>query len=367
MAKVIMPDRARWEAALSADREIVGDRLRLSLREGDRGPDRPHSGGDDVRAGLLARLRLLPDGHPSALPEHPGGPAGTADRADRPAKPAEQSGRDRPDRVAGRSGSPDRPDQPAESGRYWDQVPAFRQRWADHLARWPDERTGAAGPDRPATGGDPPGSWRGRGGQYLSPEQHTAVREVLAGTRAAEQQISADLRAVERDNAHGARLAGWEYRLKGEERIKEKVAAKIEHEPGRSPEDALRGINDAIRYTFLARSDSYADVYQDVGALLRDRGYTMVYSKNHWLDDPEYKGINTRWAAPSGQRFEVQFHTSESLHAKQEITHDSYDRIREPTTGRPERRALEDFQRSVSAAIPMPHDALRIPDYEEAG
>ena len=329
-----MPDRARWEAAVSADREITGDRLRLSLREGDPGPDRPRPGGADVRAGLLARLRLLPDGHPSALPERPGEPARTADRADKP----------------------------AEAGGYWERVPAFRQRWAEHLARWPDERTAAAGPDRPATGGDPPGSWRGRGGQYLSPEQHAAVREVLAGTREAERQISTDLRAVERDNAHGARLAGWEFRLKGEERLKEKIAAKIEHEPGRAAEDALRGVNDAIRYTFSSRPDSYADVYQDLGVRLRDLGYTMVYSKNHWLDDPEYKGVNTRWAAPGGQRFEVQFHTSESLHAKQEITHDSYDRIREPTTSDDERAELAAFQRYVSSHIASPAGAATIPD-----
>ncbi len=332
-----MTDRARWEAAVSADREITGDRLRLPLREGDPGPDRPGPGGADVRAGLLARLRLLPDGHPSALPERPSEPAGTADRAGRP-------------------------DRPAETGGYWDRVPGFRQRWAEHLARWPDERTAAAGPDRAMADGDPLGAWRGRGGQYLSPEQHAAVREVLAGTRESERQISADLRAVERENTRGARLAGWEFRLKGEERLKEKIAAKIEHEPGRSPEAALRGVNDAIRYTFWARPDSYADAYQDVAALLRERGYSMVYSKNHWRDDPEYKGINTRWAAPDGQRFEVQFHTGESLHAKQEITHDSYDRIRQPTTSDDERGELAAFQRYVSSHIASPAGAAGIAD-----
>ena len=322
---------------MSADREITGDRLRLSLREGDPGPDRPRPDDADVRAGLLARLRLLPDGHPSALPERPGEPARTADRADRP-------------------------DKPAEAGGYWERVPAFRQRWAEHLARWPDERTAAAGPDRPAADGDPPGSWRGRGGQYLGPEQHAAVREVLAGTREAERQISTDLRAVERDNAHGARLAGWEFRLKGEERLKEKAAAELEITPALAPESAVRKIHDVIRYTFWTRPDSYADVYQDVGVRLRDLGYTMVYSKNHWLDDPEYKGVNTRWAAPGGQRFEVQFHTSESLHAKQEITHDSYDRIREPTTSDDERAELAAFQRYVSSHIASPAGAANIPD-----
>ena len=44
----------------------------------------------------------------------------------------------------------------------------------------------------------------------------------------------------------------------------------------------------------------------------------------------EYKGINTRWVTQEGQRFEVQFHTSESFHAKQNVTHDAYERLRNP-------------------------------------
>ena len=58
----------------------------------------------------------------------------------------------------------------------------------------------------------------------------------------------------------------------------------------------------------------------------------MIYSKNHWRDDPEYKGINTRWVTPEGQRYEVQFHTAESFHAKQQVTHEAYERLRNPLT-----------------------------------
>ena len=45
----------------------------------------------------------------------------------------------------------------------------------------------------------------------------------------------------------------------------------------------------------------------------------MYYSKNYWAD-PEYKGINTRWLTAEGQRFEVQFHTPDSFHAKHDVT-----------------------------------------------
>jgi hypothetical protein len=46
----------------------------------------------------------------------------------------------------------------------------------------------------------------------------------------------------------------------------------------------------------------------------------VYYSKNYWTD-AEYKGINTRWVTAEGQRFEVQFHTPDSFHAKHQVTH----------------------------------------------
>ena len=61
------------------------------------------------------------------------------------------------------------------------------------------------------------------------------------------------------------------------------------------------------------------------GADLSLAGYQMTYSKNHWLDDPQYKGINSRWETPDGGRFELQFHTQESFYAKEVLTHRSYD------------------------------------------
>ena len=55
-------------------------------------------------------------------------------------------------------------------------------------------------------------------------------------------------------------------------------------------------------------------------ARLDSFGHEMYLSKNSW-GSQEYKGINTRWVTQEGQRFEVQFHTPESFHAKQNITH----------------------------------------------
>ena len=75
---------------------------------------------------------------------------------------------------------------------------------------------------------------------------------------------------------------------------------------------------------------------------------------NNWLDNPEYKGVNSRWRTPEGGRFELQFHTPESLDAKENRTHRAYERLRSPETARAEQRALRTYQRLVSAAVPVP-------------
>ena len=75
------------------------------------------------------------------------------------------------------------------------------------------------------------------------PQPRTARpgKEVIAGVQEAEKSLTTDMQAAERENTCGARLAGMEHRLKGEDRLKEKIAEKIEHEPGRTnPRERIR-------------------------------------------------------------------------------------------------------------------------------
>lgn len=90
----------------------------------------------------------------------------------------------------------------------------------------------------------------------------------------------------------------------------------------------------------------------------------MYESRNSW-GAAEYKGINTRWVTAEGQRFEVQVHTTESFHAKQHVTHDAYERLRNPWTTDDERAGLKAFQREVSSYIEVPEGALNIPDFKK--
>ena len=86
--------------------------------------------------------------------------------------------------------------------------------------------------------------------------------------------------------------------------------------------------------------------------------------KNLWADD-QYKGINSQWRRPeTGLRFEMQFHTPESLEAK-ELTHKAYERLRGAQASPAERRELEDFQRRVNALIATPSGTAEIKDFPE--
>ena len=262
------------------------------------------------------------------------------------------------------SGEPPRPSDPQEMRHtYWTEVPRFQNEWAEHEQKWPKDKQAAGQVDR---SGDPPGSWRSDSNLYLSPEDNARADEAIRGVRAAEPQVTTDLGNIVRESPYSAELRGLDFRCKGDDRLKEKSAETMQRRPDATPEDAVKGTNDAIRYTVQLSNENYADGYQDVCDRMRANGYEMNYAQNYWGDDG-YKGINTRWETPDGQRFEVQFHTPESYHAKQEVTHQAYERARNPLTTRAEQAELESFQQEVSSWVPVPDGATSIPDYRRGG
>jgi hypothetical protein len=190
---------------------------------------------------------------------------------------------------------------------------------------------------------------------------------VLSEVREAEKGLTKDMQAVARENVSGASLAGMEHRLKGDDRLKEKIAdLSARSAPDATPAELVREIPDAIRYTFCARLEDYKGAYWDIKERLEAQGHEMRYSENHW-NDTQYKGINTRWVTPTGQQFEVQFHTAESLHAKQALTHNSYERLRNPLTSDEERSELRAYQQDVCSRIPAPEGVAEIHNYRQEG
>jgi hypothetical protein len=241
---------------------------------------------------------------------------------------------------------------------YRTEVPRFGQMWAEHEKRWPEKCRPAEDPSRDASGPHHKDD---------SSERHAENIDVSGQVREAERKLSADMRAIQQENKYEGWLAGFEFRLKGEDRLREKISEGLTTAtPDATPSQVLRLIPDAIRYTVCLKPESYTRGFYDIKELLESRGYEMYYCKNWWTN-PEYKGINTRWVTPEGQRFETQFHTSDSSHAKHYVTHDGYKRIRDTATSRAELSELHAFQREVSSWIQVPDCAADIPDYRKEG
>lgn len=156
-------------------------------------------------------------------------------------------------------------------------------------------------------------------------------------------------------------LVGLDHRLKGRDRLSEKVQEAMRFK-GRTASEAFAEVKDAIRYTFVYQENRYKDGVLADCERLKAEGFEPVDRKNSWPAE-EYKGINSRWRVPgNGQLFEVQFHTEVSFATKQE-THAAYERLRSGQATDVEREELKAYQRRVSSMITIPPGATEIEDY----
>jgi hypothetical protein len=244
----------------------------------------------------------------------------------------------------------------AAAEKWQGKVAESRWMWSEYQRKWPSaERT----PADKSTG--PSDSWRGDRGRSLDNADNSRVEaECDRIAEREEEKISPALRAIESQDPD-RHLIGFEHRLKGRDRIKEKVYDNM-NEFDFSPEEAASVVPDTIRYTFQYREAHYTEgVWADIGRL-KGQGFELHKLKNSWADH-QYKGINSQWIVQEhGQRFEVQFHTRISFEAKQ-LTHDAYERLRTHQADKFEQMVLEAFQGKVTAEVPVPPGATDIPDY----
>ena len=237
----------------------------------------------------------------------------------------------------------------------WQETAAeSRWMWSEYQRKWPPT-------ERPVVdrSKDPAGSWRVDSNRVLGVADNSRVdAECDRIAKREEEKISPALRSVESQDPD-RHLIGFDHRLKGHDRIKEKVCDKME-EFSYSAEEAVSVVSDTIRYTFQYREARYTQgVWSDIERL-KGEGFKLHQLKNSWSGE-EYKGINSQWIEPdTGQRFEVQFHTRISFEGKQ-LTHNAYERIRTQQADEFEKMVLKAFQRKVSAEIPIPPGAADIP------
>jgi hypothetical protein len=120
--------------------------------------------------------------------------------------------------------------------------------------------------------------------------------------------------------------------------------------------ETLQGMKDTVRYTVMTPGEDFATASNQFAQHMADQGFESIGWKNSFGGDG-YQGINTTWHDPvSGQNFEVQFHTPESLDAKQ-LTHPLYEAQRVLDPGSPEFLSLSEQQAAIFDTVPTPAGA----------
>ena len=103
-----------------------------------------------------------------------------------------------------------------------------------------------------------------------------------------------------------------------------------------------------VRYTNLVDADKFVDDYEKITKELENKGYKVKRIKNTFNDENfSYKGLNTVVESPTGYKFELQYHTPESL----EINHKLYEKARLDTTSLKEKEILKEEMKQNAKKI----------------
>ena len=128
--------------------------------------------------------------------------------------------------------------------------------------------------------------------------------------------------------AHGAEMAGLDFRLKQEKSMRSKIVDKVKEAARQvTQQEAAEMISDALRYTMVASPERYTQSVRAALLALRQKGHTPKKIKNYWHSGGPYRGINVAMETADGFNWELQFHTKQSLETKEEA-HVLYERAR---------------------------------------
>lgn len=185
------------------------------------------------------------------------------------------------------------------------------------------------------------------------------ARRIVDRGRAEEPQITADIQDVVTEQ--GGKMYGLDFRLKEVESLSRKLLSKS-REKGVSVEDYGATVADAVRYTAIRDEPppgQYTNMIRSTIESLESKGYEILEVETHWQRGDAYNGIHLVAASPSGQRFELQFHTTPSVDAKF-ATHPLYEEMREDGTSPARRAELVREMVAMADAAPIPQGAQDI-------
>ena len=163
-----------------------------------------------------------------------------------------------------------------------------------------------------------------------------------------EPRITGDLQAL------GLNLWNLQFRVKSASGTVDKVLNRGKR---------FDALYDVIRYTSVSDVGDYYSDFNRAISTLTAKGYQVVEVTDFWKLTEEsrakggYKGINVKMDSPDGAHFELQFHTPESLQAKESV-HVLYERLRRPDVTPAEREEVCRAMDATFSSLEMPVDVL---------
>jgi len=152
-------------------------------------------------------------------------------------------------------------------------------------------------------------------------QSDVAANNLRDSARVVEPKITKDM--IDLSKVHKGKMVGLENRLKTQSSLSRKIEERARKT---NVPVAAKEIHDGVRYTMTSKRGEYVDTVNNVVGDLRSKGY-QVTTRNNWVAGNPYLGVNAQVVSPTGVKFELQFHTPESLRLKNQ-THPIYEKMR---------------------------------------
>lgn len=192
----------------------------------------------------------------------------------------------------------------------------------------------------------------------IAPPGVDTVKALMARMRFVEPKISRDIEQIA--STHGGERVGREFVFKSESSLNRKVGDYMRDE-GLTRDQATDKVKDALRYTVLYNTENYTGATRSSLETLAAMGYTVEADKvkNIWERGDAYQGMNAHITSPSGEKFEVQFHTPESFDVKTKVSDPLYHEYRVSESPQVKSQLWE---RMVAAweSVPIPPGVMSI-------
>lgn len=174
-----------------------------------------------------------------------------------------------------------------------------------------------------------------------------------------EPEITKFLKDV--SDSENSELFGLDYRIKTKESLIRKIISDSK-EKAIPIKETTNQINDILRYTMINDDESFTYKYFKIIEKMKEKGYNTIRVKNTFVDGVTYKGINTLVQTKSGDIFELQFHTPESIKVKEDDLHKIYEKQRLLNKNKDKKKwdSLTEEMIQISNTIPIPKNVERI-------